>query len=350
MSTRHAEPTWDECPHCGAVIPTEASYCADCGKQLVARRAPADRRRAPPLPVVLGVVGLAAIGLGALLAILLTPGDDPVVGDATPTATSSATLEESEEPSSLAEPTPSPSPTAAPRPALANRSIVEVETDGLELRTQPGGGDLIGSLGSGSRAFVIGSPQDASGERWYRIAVVEGPYSGCGADFCPNDIGFVADGASDADAKLVAVSLDCPSSPMTAAELNTLLSYERLACYGGTQIVVTGTLDHCYCDGPIGFSYHPPWLAAPVTQFLFDGTFTLWLRFVDPPGVPEELVAGDIVEVMLAMEHEAAPDCSVSSENGQATPSRASAVLDCRTQLVVESLDVTGHDEDAVGP
>jgi hypothetical protein len=296
------------------------------------------------------VVGVAALGAGALLAVLLTRGDEPAVGDATPSASASVSLEPSAESSETAEPTASPSPTATPRPALANRSIVEVETEGLELRTQPGGGEVIGTLGSGSRAFVIGAPQDAAGERWYRVAVVEGPYSGCNPDACPHDIGYVADGTADDDANLLAVSLDCPSSPMTAAELDTLDSFERLSCYGGNPIVVTGTLDHCHCDGPIGQSYDPSWLAQPVTLFLFDGTFTLFLHFEDPPGEPEELMAGDVVEVTLAMEHESAPDCSVTSDIGQEVPSRASIVLDCRTRLVVESIDVTGHDEDAVGP
>jgi hypothetical protein len=300
------------------------------------------------LAVVLGVVGVAAIGLGALLAILLS-GDERGVGDATQTASPSTSLTASAEPSDDPEATPSPSPTATPRPALANASIVEVQAEGLELRTEPGGGELIGTLGSGSRAFVIGTPQDVGDERWYRVAVADGPYSGCIEDSCPNDIGYVADGTSDIDANLLAVALDCPSSPMTAAELDALSPLERLSCYGGNPIVVAGTLDHCYCDGPIGTSYEPEWLAAPVTLFLFDGTFSLWLRFEDPPGVPEELVAGDTVEATLAMEHEAAPDCSVSSDDEQA-PTRAEIVLFCRTQLVVESLDVTGHDDDAVGP
>jgi hypothetical protein len=301
------------------------------------------------LAAVLGVVGVAAIGLGALLAVLLS-GDERGVGDATQTASPSSSVTASAEPSDEPEATPSPSPTSTPRPALANSSIVEIQTEGLELRTQPDAGDVIGTLGAGSRAFVIGSPQEVGDERWYRVAVAAGPYSECDGDFCPDDIGYVADGTSDADANLAAVALDCPSSPMTSAELDALTRFERLSCYGGSPIVVTGTLDHCHCDGPIGSSYEPEWLAAPVTLFLFDGSFSLFLHFEDPPGEPDDLVAGDIVEVTLAMEHEDAPDCTVTSDIDQPVPSRANIVLDCRTRLVVESLDVTGHDDDAVGP
>ncbi len=312
---------------------------------------PSRRRKASILsPGVLVVAGVAAVALGATLGIVLTGDGDPAVADASPMATSSASVEASAGPSDTGEPTPSPSPSATPRPALANSSIVEVTTDGLELLSQRGAGDLIGTLGTGSRAFVIGQPQDVDGERWYRVAVADGPYSRCDGDFCPNDIGFVTDGTSEAEANLAEASLDCPSSPMTAAELNTLSSLERLACYGGSPIVVTGTLDHCNCDGPIGSSYDPAWLAQPVTLFLFDGANELFLHFEDPPGEPEELVAGDIVEATLAMEHDLAPDCTVTSDIGQTVPPRANIVLDCRTRLVVESLDVTGHDPDTVGP
>jgi hypothetical protein len=302
----------------------------------------------PWLPLVLGFGGAAILGIGLLVVLLLT-GDDSGVAGATQSPSPSASIGPTADASAGApseEPTPSPSPSPTPRPALANRSIVQVETDGLELRTEPSGGDVIGTLGSGSRLFVIGTPQDAS-ERWYRVAVVDGPYSGCEPDVCPNDIGYVADGTSQDDATLVASTLDCPSSPMDAATLDGLLPLERLSCYGGNPIVVRGTLNSCFCDGPIDVTYNPGWLAGPVTQFLFDGTSALWLRF-ERNEYPDDLVAGDIVETAVSMEHEAAPACTVSGPPGD-VPSNAEIVLTCRTQLVVEELTVTGHD-DAIAP
>ena len=353
MSTRYTEPTWQECPNCRAVVPAGTAFCPECGTQLEARRngvpgysEPSSGRMPPWLPLVLGFGGAAILGIGLLVVLLLTR-EDRSVADASATPTPSASSVASA-PASVApseEPTPSASPSPTPRPALANRSIAQVGADSVELWTQPAGGDVIGTLGSGSRVFIIGTPNDQA-ERWYRVAVVDGPYSEC-FETCPNDIGYLADGTSEADAALVAVPLDCPSSPMDAATLNGLLPLERLACYGGTPIVVTGTLNHCNCDGLIGATYNPAWLAGPVTQFLFDGTNDLWLRFAQND-YPEDLVAGDIVETTVSMEHDAAPDCAVSGPPGE-VPSTAETVLYCRTQLVVEDLTVTGHD-DAIAP
>lgn len=367
--SRYAEPTWDECQRCGAVVPSGSTFCPECGERLDVRRAaddaphyesrydrgypPArDRRRPAWVPIVLGFGGAAIIGLVVLLAILLTRDEDPETAGASASASVSASTAASADPSGSVEPsvpaTPSATPSPTPRPAQANRGIVEIGTDGAELRTQPGGGEVIGTFGAGGRAFVIGTPQEVGGERWYRVAVVEGPYSGCQPEFCPNDIGYLADGTSEADAVLTSLTLECPPSPMAAADLAVLLPLERLACYGSSPIEVSGTLDHCYCDGPMNVSYSPAWLAQPVSLFLFDDTPALWLRFEeDGPVDPDELQAGDIVETTLAMEHDAAPDCQVSGEGD--VMSRPEIVLYCRTQLVVQELTVTGFDE-SVGP
>jgi hypothetical protein len=308
---------------------------------------PRDRGMPPWMPIVLGFGGALILGIGVLLVLLLTR-EDPALADASASPSASASVEASAGSSGSAaasqSATPEPSPSPTPRPALANRSIAEVTAD-AELRTQPGGGEVIGSLLTGSRIFVIGTPQDAD-SRWYRVAVVQGPYTECQNDVCPNDIGYLADGTSEADAVLAAVNLECPQSPMDSATLDMLLPLERLACYGGSPITVTGTLDHCYCDGPIGATYNPQWLAAPVVEFLFNGAQTLWVRFERGADAwPEDLEAGDIVETTMSMEHDAAPECTTDSPE----TSTADIVLYCRTQLVVEELTVTGHD-DAIGP
>jgi hypothetical protein len=356
MSTRYTEPTWQECPRCRAVVPSGTAYCPECGERLDVQRAPdpgapqayddrADRGRPAWLPMALGFGGATILGLVVLLAILVTRGD-PALADASASASATplASLGASAEASASAAPSnaASPSPNPTPRPALANRSIAEVQAD-AELRTQPGAGDVIGTLGSGTRVFVIGAPQDDE-SRWYRVAVVDGPYSECNDGFCPNDIGYLADGASEADAILEAVTLECAPSPMDSATLGGLLPLERLACYGGNPIVVTGTLDHCYCDGPIGTTYNPSWLASPVTLFLFDGTTDGWVRF-ERNEYPADIQAGFVVEATVAMEHDASPDCTTSSDD----TSTAEQVLYCRTQMVVESLEVIGFD-DSVGP
>ena len=363
MSSRYSEPTWQECPRCRAVVPAGSAFCPECGERLDVRRAadeasaaagqpasayPATEGRGSPpwLPMALGFGGAAILGLAVIVTLLLTAGDDPALADASASATPSASadpsdgLSASEAPSE--EPTPSATPSPTPRPALANRSIASVGSD-AELRSQPGGGEVVGRLGSGSRVFIIGSPQDPGGERWYRVAVVSPPYSGCIEGSCPADIGFVSDGTSEADATLAAVHLDCPGAPIDAATLGGLLPLERLACYGGSPITVSGTLTYCYCDGPMGTTYNPSWLAAPVAQFLFHDTVDAWVRF-ERNEFPADIQAGFIVEATLAMEHDAAPDCTTTSPD----MTTAEIVLYCRTQLVVESLEVVGFDESVV--
>jgi hypothetical protein len=300
--------------------------------------------------MILGAV--AALGFGAMLALVLSGdgNEDVALLDASPAVT---TPEASASPSASGSPmprdaTPGPSLTPEPTsgPANANLSIVEVRTDALNLRSQPGtDAPVIGTLNTGARLFTIGRPEDAGGERWYRVAVVAGPYSECEGTYCPSDIGWVAFGLSDADeAFLASTSVDCPSSPMSAEALAQLHPLERLSCYGGDAIVVTGTVDYCYCDGPLVVEYEPLWLAMPVSQFLFHGTAELWHRFEEDVSGPEGLEPGDIVEVTVAMEHEDAPNCTVSAPVGGGAPTQAQVVLGCRTQLVAENLLVTGHD------
>lgn len=352
------------CPRCGVPVGENAAYCPECGMRLAPPTGVPHQARTPPAPrggppawAVPAFIGIAivAVGLGAVLALLLSgpDTDGELAGvSASPTPSASANpsagaspMTSSPSPTSTSQPTPTPTP----EPAFANRSIVAVGVGALNLRTQPGtGSTVIGELGEGARLFTIGQPQEIDGERWYRVAVVAGPYSGCEPQFCPRDIGYVAEGVAADERYLLAAELDCPDSPMTAQALNALAPLERLSCYGGNPIVVTGTVDYCYCDGPQVVEYEPWWLAAPVSQFVFDDTQVLWLRWADGEVEPEDLEPGDIVEATVAMEHEASLDCTVSGP-GDDHPTQAEIILECRTQLVVESVSVTGHDPEVGG-
>ncbi len=215
---------------------------------------------------------------------------------------------------------------------------------------------MRGTLDEGARVFVIGAPQQLDDVAWYRVAVVDGPYTGClNDDYCPSEIGWVAEGGTTADPWLLPAALDCPSSPMTAEELDTLHPLERLSCYGGDEIVVTGTLDHCYCDANVPYTWEPFWLAFPLGPFQFHGTNT-FVRWEEQP--PADLEPGDVVRATLAMEHEAAPTCTItafpeffgpmpSGESPPAieTPDPADTVLGCRTQLVVKGYEVIGFED-----
>jgi hypothetical protein len=216
-----------------------------------------------------------------------------------------------------------------------------------------------GTLDEGARVFVIGAPQQLDGVPWYRVAVVDGPYSGClNEDYCSPEIGWVADGGTTADPWLVPASLECPSSPMTAEDLDSLHPLERLSCYGANDIVVTGTLDHCYCDANVPYTWEPFWLAFPLGPFQFHGTNT-FVRWDEQS--PADLEPGDVVRATLAMEHEAAPTCTTTASpeffgpmpSGESppaieTPDPADTVLGCRTQLVVKGYEVIGFEDVSV--
>ena len=299
--------------------------------------------------------------LGVLLAlVLLRPAPASVAGESSaPSPSATADADPSGPPSSSPHPDPTPTPgqTEPPSPTgLTNRAVADVAVAGLNLRREPGGGaETIGTLDEGARVFVIGAPQLVDDVAWYRVAVVGGPYSGCEEAYCPNDIGWVAEGGTVADPWLNRGELDCPSSPMTAEQLATLLPLERLSCYGRDEIVVTGTLDNCHCGlfGPL--AYEPGWLAMPISMFVFHGTQT-FTRFED--STPSDIAPGDVVRVTLAMEHDAASTCLVrgvpeffgpmpSGESPPpiALPDRAETVLGCRTQLVVKSYEVIGFED-----
>lgn len=352
MHGRHPEPDQVRCPRCGAFVSGGSAYCSECGIPMRGQPHGAQRRESgrPPWVVpVFMVAAVAAVGTGVTLGMLLggpatnDRGLAGATGSPTPEASATASTPTSSAPDRS--PSPTVEPTATPTPAFGNLSILEVSTDGLNLRSQPGtASPVIGQLETGARLFTIGAPSEAEGDRWYRVAVVGGPYSECEAGFCPRDIGYVAEGIGGDEPYLAEASVLCPTSPMSAEALAQLHPLERLSCFGGNSIVVTGTIDYCYCDGPLVGEYEPMWLAVPVSQFLFHGTSGMWLRFEEGDSTPDDLSPGDIVQATVAMEHEEAPECSVSGPGDADLPSQAEVILDCRTQLVVEELTVTGND------
>ncbi|MDQ2674700.1 MAG: SH3 domain-containing protein, partial [Chloroflexota bacterium] len=252
------------------------------------------------------------------------------------------------------EPSPSPSPTPAQAPVIANRSIVEVGPDALNLREQPSeDASVLAEMPPGRRLFVIGEPTDAGELRWYRVGVVSGPD-------CPEDcnlIGYVATpAAAEEDAWIGEVSIDCPSSPMTSQQLASLLPLEALHCYGRNDITVTGTVDTPCCTPPNPILLTPEWLAGPAPAYLrYDGNVNFAVEFRADPGaeleVPER---GDVVQVVGHFEDPAATTCRAEiDEEFQADepvqlPQPARVVLDCRATFVWTGYEVTGSED--LGP
>jgi hypothetical protein len=339
------------CRACGARLPDDAAFCPECGTPRSYATTRSDARTDSRKVIALMAAGAGALVIGIVAALALTRPEAAARPSATPSASSVAAVVT---PSPARSPSGSAAATAPTTlPLLANRAIAEVTVDDLNLRMQPGSAaEVRGQLQTGARVFVIGAPQEREGVRWYRVAVVSGPYPGCAqSEPCPDDIGWIGENGTPAEPWLRPADLACPESPISADQLASLHPLERLHCYGGNDLIVTGTLTTPLTGLEAPIRYDPFWLAAPITRFAFRGTQgLLWLRFEQPPA---NLADGNIIRATLAMEHELAPKCTTSVipgyfgpiPSGQSPPpvelpERARVVLECRTQLVVKSFDL----------
>lgn len=343
------------CRRCGADLADGAAFCAVCGAPASASVAPTRgtrSARAPrpwwvPVAIILG--GIAAIAGGALLAIALDNGEERAGGPSAG-ATSSAATSADDAPSASpsVEPTPSPSPTPAQAPVIANRSIVEVGDEPLNLRQQPSEtAGVLSELAPGLRLFTIGEPTDAGELRWYRVGVVNRE---CGDD-C-NRIGYVATPlAAEEEPSIGEVAIDCPSSPMTVEALVGIAALEALHCYGRTDIVVTGTIDTPASGPPAAIEYTPEWLAGPMEALFVGGGGAIGFRAA-PDSDVEVPERGDVVRVTGHFEDPAATSCRASLADDQdesvEVPAPARVVLDCRATFVWTDYEVTGSED--LGP
>lgn len=347
---------FETCHRCGAELAEGATFCPECGAPTSPSVPPNRGARAPrpwwvPAAVILG--GIGAIAGGALLAIALERGDGtaavPSAGVSTSVA-SSASVAPSE--SASAEPTPSPTPAQAP--VIANRAIVEVGADALNVRQQPSdSASILAELPPGRRLFVIGDPTLAGELRWYRVGVVSGPD-------CPEDcnlIGYVATpAAADEEPWISEVAVDCPTSPMTHGQLTALLPLEALHCFGRNDVTLTGTVDTPCCSPPNAIRLTPEWLAGPAPAFLRQegsGTFVVEFR-ADPEVGLEVPERGDVVRVIGHFEDPAATSCRAEIDEEAAggepveLPDPARVILDCRATFVWTGYEVTGFED--LGP
>ena len=366
MTTRPPADGFSTCARCGADLADGAAFCAECGAPAYVARPPVRGERRPtaaarpwwvPLAIIVG--GIAAIGGGALFAVALGDGDgvatDPSATPST-SAVASATAVASAEPSE--ETTPSPSPSIPEAPVIANRSIVEVGSDALNLRQQPSdSSSILAELPPGRRLFTIGEPTDAGELRWYRVGVV---FDTTCVDDC-NLIGHVATPtAADEDPWITEVTIDCPASPMTGEALGQLASLEALHCYGRNDIVITGTINTPCCDSPNPVAVAPAWLADGAHPFIqLSGPASYVVEFRPHPDAGlESPERGDVVRATGHFEDPAATSCRASVDEeffeGQASPEPvqlpdpARVVLDCRATFVWTDYEVTGFED--LGP
>jgi hypothetical protein len=325
-------------------------------------------------PLIVVVVLLAAVAIGLGLAVLLD--DDPGTGQASASASASASGLPSQpvsaEPSAAASAGPStppgsaePSADVAPEPVvdppdgiLPPGSVARVLVDGLRVREEPTtGAALVTTLANGE-LVAIGhgylmpdlGPRGADGFIWYPVrslGIDELPPVGSPPFEVSADIGWVA--ASDSTTPfLELVPPRCTDAEPTLALLQSLVEWERLACYGDRSITIEGVYGCGGCGGLQPGTFTPEWLAHPMNFDLLSvepqdriGPFAL--RF--PPDI-ERPEAASILRVTGHFDDPASAECVYEPGDPPNPIDATSARFYCRTQFVVESIEVLGTDED----
>jgi hypothetical protein len=340
------------CHRCGADVADGAAFCAVCGaSQHVARSASrASDRRPAWLPFALIGGAIAAIGAGVLVAILLgRPGDGTAGTSPSPSPSQAASTDPSAStgPSGSAEPSPTAEPTPDTAVIIPNLGIAAVETDLLNLRSQPNdGASLVAALEPDRRLFIIGEPTEAGDLRWYRVATLANETC---LDQC-DLIGYVATPiASDEDPWITEVAISCPTTPMSVDDLATLQPLEALHCFGNNEIVVTGTIDETLGGYESPVLFNPAWLAFPFAPPYFLTTNGRGIGYHPHPDADLEPPAdGDVVRVTGHYEDPAAPSCEAyidpeyEGDGEDLLPNPALVVLTCRATFAWTDYEVTG--------
>lgn len=344
------------------------------------------RRRttsAPPwrTPLIIAVVMLLAIGAGVLLALATTRSDE-TASPATPTASGSeptspspsvtespiASPGETAAPAATAPATPSASPKAtpvvrAPEDLLPPYTMARVVVDGLRIRAEPSTeAESLATLASGDLLGVMwviwaGGPVDGEGYRWYPVQRLEDsvPEVGSGSwlELIPEGAvsGWVAAEGPDGDF-IEAVAPRCVEGDPDLAVLDSWTPWEGLACLGDRSITFEGVFGCAGCGGFGPGTFEPEWLAHPLNFNLVsvepnDRMGPTHLHF--PPGGPEVPEAASVIRVTAHHDDPAAEGCVLAPAQPPDEPEPIDpelAALYCRMQLVVETYEVIGTDED----
>jgi hypothetical protein len=287
--------------------------------------------------------------------------------EASASATASSTAS-----STAVQPTPSvttePSPEPTPQPGGPD-TIAQVTVNELNLRAEPAtSAKSFGHLSVGDRVFVLQGPEQAEGYGWYRVAIVDaamfaGTVEATCADKClAARVGWVAGITDRQEAWLVPAQLTCPPDPglVTFAELEPL---ERLACYGDRTLTLEGVVWQPCCGWVGPFLYEPDWLSwpsygvylQPVGEALHSGG--MGIRLDTSAGFKWPAYA-DIIRVTGHVDDPAASSCTIKVEEwaAQQDPNLAVdpeqlayAPIGCRTEFVVDSMEVLGNTGETCG-
>lgn len=232
-------------------------------------------------------------------------------------------------------PTSAPSLDASPAAAIAEDGLAVVLADDLEVRTAPGTGAESAvrdaRLARDDRLFIVDGPAEEDGRDWYLVTPLARPGE------TDRAIGWVPATDEEGSATLESAAAACPADA-TLASVLALHPYERIVCFGDGPIQLRGPVVLCgIADGPLIFE--PEWLSGlSGCGIALDDSGERALIVRSPPGQPGFDPAGAKV-VTGHFSDAAAATCSVrSADPAYPAPEPALAVLDCRTQFVLDSV------------
>jgi hypothetical protein len=237
--------------------------------------------------------------------------------------------------------TPSPSPSDTWQPVgLGPDGFAMVVTNDLVVRSLPEISDRStidpDYLQNGQLLFVLDGPVAADGYAWYRVA----PFSGGSDVVYPAPLlGWVAASGKDGEPWIASATEWC-SRP----EGNPYwrVDYGALACVGGRDVVIEGTL--AGCSDIVRANVEPVWLAHGGCAVLPDGweqgeLGNPYPTFHVPPNGPDlpRPDANARIRIVGHLDDPAARGCRVA-ESSEDDPPPEIVVLNCRAALVVTEI------------
>lgn len=294
----------------------------------------------------MALIVLAVVAVALVLVLLF---GQPAEEGPTPSPTASPTGSPTETPAATATPVPAEPVVEPPTDILPPGSVARVITDGLNFHREPGtGAEMVATLAEGelvavgySHLAMSWGPVEADGLDGYPVlplGITELPPAGSPPFRQTDALGWVA--AGDASGPFVElVPPRCLSGDPEVVILQSLLPWERLACYGDRSITISGVFGGPCCAGVIPGSFEPEWLAVPeTTDFLSpegqDQAGPMTLHF--PPDV-DRPDYGSIISVTGHFDDPAAAECLVASGEPPEPIDDQVAELYCRERFVVES-------------
>lgn len=261
----------------------------------------------------------------------------PVAPSAAP-ATASRSAAATEVPGSSSQ-VASPTPSRDPRPGgLAVGRVAEIVTTDLVVRSLPeiSDGSAIDPLTVpiGFLAYIVDGPVTADGYDWYQVA----PFPGL-TDFVePSPVfGWLAAAGKDGEPWIAPWEGDCPEPNWDGVMLSQRLL--ALSCWGGADLTLEGTFQHCNDDSPTG---QPAWLFAVPCHLVgpdYGELLAGGLQLSFAPDVRATARDGARVRVTGHLDDPAARTCTEDQILGAPEQKRPELVrLGCRLRFVVTEI------------